>query len=278
MRFITLATCILLAPLATGCFWVTTKSEGKKLRTQIDDVDSRLEKREVQYAGKIKKLQEVLDEATGLLKRNSADLGADVQGLSDDIRTMQGLITAAKSYTDEVKKEHDALVAQIDNERAVAQKRIVSLEERVAALEEKVSKPVAQSAAELWVQGKALYDGGDYAEAHKAFKRLVIQFPGHDRADDAQYYRGEAYFKTRDYDDAIREYQKVFDKYATSSLADDALYRAGEAALALKRCAEARAYFGVIRQKYPRSSLVNKSKSQDREIKKNLRNKKKCIG
>lgn len=269
---------LLSALLSTsGCFWMTTKREGQQLRKDIDAMDTRLEERESDLQAKIQQLEKILDEATRILKRNSADLGADVEAMAQDIRGVQGLITEATSQAGQIRTDMQALEQTIANDREVMNKRLVSLEERLDALEQKASQPIAESADELYAQGKKSFDGADYNQARNLFRHLIIKYPGHDRADDAQYYRGESYFLEKDYEAAIRELQKVFDKYAEGALADDALFRAGEAAEALKRCSEARVYFGLLRQKYPKSPLAGKVKAKERDLKRDLKNRKKCL-
>lgn len=269
------AALVTLAVGTSGCFWVTTKREGEKLRADVTSIDARLAKREDDLEGKIQQLERVLAEATEVLRRNSADLGADVEELATELRRVEGIVAEAARQAEEVRAEAQAMKAAIEKERTALDQRFVALEERLAAIEAKAAQP--QSADDLYTQGKAAFDGGDSARAQTLFQQLVTRFPGHERADDAQHHRGEAYYREKDYASAIREFQKVFDKYPTSTLADDALFRAGEAAQALLRCSEARAYFGLLRQKYPESSLVKKSKDKDAELKRDLKNTKKCL-
>ena len=268
----------LVAALALpGCFWVTTKSEGDTIRTDVRKLTKRVDKKEESLEGKIAQLEEVLDEATKVLRRNSADLGADFEEISKNVRLMQGLITEAKRYTDDVRKEVAELKKAADNDREVLAKRLESMEQRLELLEKKATDDTPRSANDLYEAGKKAFDDGDHNKAQSLFRTLVARFPGHDRADDGQYFRGESYFREKDYDGAIREFQKVYDKYSNSPLADDALFRAGEAAEKLRRCSEARAYFGLLRQKYSKSSLVKKSKVKDKVLKKNAKNKKFCV-
>ena len=269
-----LALSLLASP---GCFWVTTKAEGEKIRSNVSDLTERVQKKEETLESKLAKLEEVLEEATKVLRRNSADLGADFEELSKDVRTMQGLVTAAKRYTDDVRQEVAQLKKSTANDREVMAKRLASIEQRLDVLEKKAADPTPKTAKGLYEKGKAAFDAGDYVKARSLLKRLVVRFPGHDRADDGQYYRGEAYFREKDYDGAIREFQKVFDKYAKSPLADDALFRAAEAAQKLRRCSEARAYLGLLRQKYPKSSLVKKSKAMDKVLRRNAKKRKFCL-
>jgi len=262
---ITTARCaaLVLALAAPGCFWATTKSEGKALRRDVNALESRVATKEGNLDAQITELKRVLDEATKLLKRNSADLGAEVQATQEELRALRGLVTAAnevKIAVDKLRSDHDD--------------RLSGLETRLAALEQKAATPT--NPEELWNLGKTAFAAGRHDEARELFKRLAVQFPQHERADDAQYFRGESHFAQSDWESAIREYQKVFDKYPDGALADDALFRAGEAAEKLKHCTEARAYFGLLRQKYGKSELVKKAGQKDKELKANAKDKAKC--
>lgn len=257
-----------------GCFWTTTKSEGKALRRDVDALDTRLTTKEEDITGRVGELKRVLDEATKLLKRNSADIGADVETLRNDIRVSTGLVSAAKNMLDELKTEHDRYKASNDE-------RVAALEARLAVIEAKTGVGGGGSVAagnpdELWAQATAAFGNKKWNDAREAFKKIALNFPTHDRADDAQYFRGETFFQEAAYDDAIPEYQKVWEKFTDSALADDALFRAGEAAEKLKNCTEARAYFSGLKQKYPKSNLVKKAEDKDKELKAAAKTKSKC--
>ncbi len=269
-----LIVCSLLLVASTtlgGCFWVTTKSEGEALQKDVNQLQQRVSTKEETVETKVKRLQEVIDEATGVLKRNSADLGADVEGLSAEMRSMRGLLTAAKRYTDEVQTE----VAAMKSEQQLLQEQLSALAARIAALE-KNGSPITETAGEAFEKGKAAFEAGNFEAARELLKRVVVRYPGYERADNAQYMLAESYLRERQHDPAITEFQRVWTKWEKSSLADDALFRAGEAAQALKHCTEARAYFGLLRQKYPRSSFSNKAKAKDRELRGDSSNSKKC--
>lgn len=263
-----------LAPLlfaATGCFWTTTKSEGKALRRDVNALETRVATKEGELQGKVDELQKTLDEAAKVLKRNSADIGAEVQRIDDEQRKALGLVTAAQANAEEVRVAFDRYKASTDE-------RLAALEAKMAALEARGTKTTTSpaSADDLWQQGKVAFEAKKFSEAREAFKQLAVGYPTHDRADDAQYFRAETHFAEKGWDSAIGEYQKVFDKYPESTLADDALFRAGEAAENLKNCTEARAYFGLLKQKYPKSDLVKRATQKDKDLKGAAKDKKKC--
>jgi tol-pal system protein YbgF len=259
---------VAVATAATGCFWTTTKSEGKRLRRDVTALEARVTTKEEEHTGKVAELQKTLDEAAKVLKRNSADLGAEVERVSSESRTTLGVATEAQTNSEEVRQS-------FENYRVSMEERIAALEARIAELEKSKTAP-KESADDLWTAGKAAFEAGKFADARTSFKKLVLSFPQHERADDAQYFRGETHFSEKDWEGAIREYTKVFDNYADSSLADDALFRAGEAAENTKSCTEARTYFGLLKQKYPKSSLAKKAAEKDKALKAAAKDKKKC--
>jgi TolA-binding protein len=260
----TMTKLLLVLTLSSGCFWATTKSEGEVLRKDVKSINERLSAKEQALDGQIKQLQQILEDSSKLLKRNSADLGADVDKLSNDIRVANGLVTAVNNSINEVKAELARQSAKVD-----------ALEQRLVQLES--GKPSANSGPDdLWKLGSTAFEAARYNEAVDIFKRLVASFPTHDRADDAQYFRGQSYTNLKDWDKAIASYQVLADKYADSSLADDGLYFAALAAQQLKNCTEARAYLGLIKQKYPKSNVIKQSTDLDAAIKKDAKNKAKC--
>jgi TolA-binding protein len=266
---------------ASGCFWVTTKSEGAALRKDVKELEERLVTKEGELDGQVGELKKVIDEATKVLKRNSADLGADVDALRNDIRVSTGLVSAAKNMMDD-------LATQVEKYSAANDERLGVIEARLATLEgggksgrhrhHRHQPAVAGLRTPTTCGPRAPTPSrrGKWDEAREAYKKLAVGFPTHARADDAQYFRGESYFQQQDWDSAIREFQKVYDKFATSDLADDALFRAAEAAAKLKNCSEGRAYLSLLKQKYGSSSLVKKAEAMDKDLKASAKNKAKC--
>lgn len=247
---------------STGCFWATTKHEGKKMREDIDRIDAQL-KSSVQ--DKVVELQKVLDEATKLLTRNSADIGAEVDELEREGSELRGLVMEAKRLT-------DGVVASVKEQS----ERIDALEKRLGELETRVNSEPPKSPDQMFAEAKVVFDSKNYARAADMFKEIVVRYSTSDIAPEAQYYRGEAAFRSEDFKSAIGEFQKVFDKYPDSRRADEALFRAGESAEGLKWCTDARAYYGVLVQRYPKSSLVARAKKKITDIAKIARDKKKC--
>ena len=118
----------ILIVMMSGCFWTTTKSEGEALRKDVTTLQGQITSKQKQLDDQITQLQSVLDEATKVLKRNSADLGADVDGLRGDIRTANGLVTAVNNSVNDLKVAFDKYHKDNDT-------RLDSLEARVGQSE-----------------------------------------------------------------------------------------------------------------------------------------------
>jgi TolA-binding protein len=244
----------------SGCFWTTTRREGDALRSDVREVQERLDRQQHDLDAEMKALRTSLHAAAGGLRRNTADLGADLAAFETEARQLRGRLTS--------------LEQAIERERAERTASVSALEKRLAALEGPATAAV--TADSLWQQGRAAFEAKRWADARDVFARLVAGFPGHVRADDAIYFRAEALRHEERWEAAIREYRRVFDEHSESPLADDALFRAGESARRLLHCTEARTYFHLLRDRYPRSNLAAAAERHEQAIKAQRRNRAKC--
>jgi tol-pal system protein YbgF len=270
VEVITMKPLVFLLPglLLGGCFWATTKSEGQALRKDVTSLQEKITAKEQALEEQVTQLKKVLDDATKLLKRNSADLGLEVEQLRDSLRSASGLVSTVNVSINELKVAFDVY-------RKASDARLDAFEQRLAQLES--GKPSPNSSAEdLWRLGTSAFEAGRYNDAIEIFKRLTQTFPSHSRADDALYFRGQAYTNLKDWEKAIGIYQQLVDKFPDGEFTDDGLYFAALAARELKQCTEARTYLGIIKSKYPKSNVAKQASDLDAAIKKDLKNKARC--
>jgi tol-pal system protein YbgF len=253
--------------VVAGCFY--GKTDGETLRRDVTTLQGQINSKEKALDDQIAQLQKVIDEATKILKRNNADIGADVDALRADVQKANGLVVAVNNSVNDLKTAFDKYRRENDS-------RFDSLEARVAQIES--GKPGANSSPdELWRLGSAAFDAKRYNDALDIYKRLVQTYPTHTRAPDAQYFRGMCYFNMNDWDHAIGAFQQLVEKYPDSQLADDGLLQAAKAAQQLKNCTEARTYLDLIKTKYKKkTNVLKQAEDLDRQIKKDLKNKAVC--
>src|SRR5687768_10311121 len=159
----------LSALLLSGCFWATTKSEGESLRKDVKKLQEQMSTKQKELDDQIAKLQTVLDESSKLLKRNSADLGADVDALRNDVREAKGLAAPMSNTVSEMKVAFDAYRKSNDA-------RLDQIEQRLGSMES--GKPSANSSPDdLWKLGSQAFEAARYNDAIDIFKRLSASFP-----------------------------------------------------------------------------------------------------
>ena len=66
---------------------------------------------------------------------------------------------------------------------------------------------------QLYEHGQRAFDEGDWREARRAFERLVLNFPGFDRAVEARHYLALAFFEDEEYLSAVAEYNRIVQLY-----------------------------------------------------------------
>jgi TolA-binding protein len=165
-----------------GCFFFTSKGDGENMRRDITTLQDRLNTKEKALDDSIAGLKQATDDATKVLKRNSADLGADVDGLRNDVRE-------AKGSVEQVLAQITTLQQAIDAYRKTTDARLDAIEQRITSIE--TGQPSPNSSDEdLWRLGKQAFEAKRYTDAVEIFKRLVTTYPASKHAPEAQYFRG----------------------------------------------------------------------------------------
>jgi tol-pal system protein YbgF len=265
--------CQLSALLCAGCFAFTTKEEGRELKQQIDEVKTLSAKNELRAADlakeldeQLKRLRSVVDEATKVVTRNSADVGLQVQRLQTDLAQLTGRI-------DDLQHAEDALTKQFQDYRAASDTKI---EQLVNASTAAKNPPVPETADALFAEAEKRLGALQWQEARRLFEAFVNRYPGDSRAARAQYSIGEAYAGEKRFANAIGAYTKVVDNFPKSEIVPDAMYKNGLAFYALKYCGDAKVYFQELLKRYPRTSWKKEATEQLKRLARDQKNRSIC--
>jgi tol-pal system protein YbgF len=259
----------------SGCFWVTTKSEGEAMQKQIQSLDQRVGAQEQVLSGRVKQLDESIDKATKMLARNSADLGTRVDQFSEELAQFAGRLELLQRTVDAARSE----LAQVKQDQQSLSGRMDSIERQLGitpGAPASQSQPVTVDKAVLFDNAYKALQAGKFDDARKQFRLYVQAFPQDDKADDAAFYIGESFFRQKDYEKAIAEYQKVIDGWPKGDMADDAFLQAGLAAIEKGWCVDAGAYLGELIRRFPQSPLAKTAKTKLEYVRKNAKNTKVC--
>jgi|GEM_PF-1749883 len=96
------------------------------------------------------------------------------------------------------------------------------------------------------------FRAGEYQQAERIFRRLLISDPPRTYADNTQYWIGECLFARRVYPEAIRAFEQVFG-YPNTNKVEDSLIMIAYAYLELEEYGKAREFLMKFRTQYPHS-------------------------
>ena len=272
-RIVRVAGALLLASSLSGCFAFVTKEEGRELKAQIDDVKNLSAKNEVKAAElakeldeQLKRLRGVVDEATKVVTRNSADVGLQVQKLTTDLGQIQGRI-------DDLQHAQDALTKQFQDYRAASDTK---LEQLTNAQTVAKNPPLPETPDALLADADKRLQAQQWVDARREYEAFINRYPTDPRAPRAQYNIGEAYTGEKRFANAIAAYTKVVDNFPKSDVVPDAMYKNGVAFYALKYCGDAKVYFQELLKRYPRTSWKKDAAEQLHKLGRDQKNKSVC--
>lgn len=275
----------LVALACAGC--VTTKEEGDLMRRDLADLrrDLRANKdlrdqREQEMQGRLGQLDEHVKHLDDRSHKGSADLGAEITGLRDDVAGLRGQLETKEYQLRERELQLGASQQQVKD----LEHKVAALELRLADLEARQKAAPAPAPAapappkgpafpeerqELYDFGKKAFDNKDYGLAREAFGRFLKAFPkDKELTDNVHFWTGEAFYAEAQYDKAILSFQKVVTDFPKSEKADGALYKMGAAFTALGYDDDAKVFYEELVQKFPKSPLVKDAKVRLDDLKK----------
>ena len=261
------AGCTLAVVLMSGCLMTT--DQGDKLRDDISQLSKRMEAIETRINDQMARLRKVLDEATGLLERNSADLGTKVAHNESDIAALTGKLEEAKYLLDELQKQVATRLAAMEQTQQKTTQEQQKIIERVAP-----SMPEDKEA--LWKESQNRLAGGMREDARRFLRAFIQRFPNDPRAPQAELQVGQSFAQEFKHALAVAEYQAVMSRFGRSPEVPEAMWLLGESYVAMKYCTDAKAIFLDLSKRYPKSPRAAQVKDRLRYIQKIARNKDLC--
>ena len=120
---------------------------------------------------------------------------------------------------------------------------------------EGVARPTREDnpdAVALYRKSLAALQAGQHESATQGFKEFLRSYPGHDLADNSQYWLGECYYDRKDFGQAVREFRRVIERYPNGNKVPDALLKVGFSYLALGSPEAGRQTLSQLQRSYPR--------------------------
>ena len=252
--------------LVTGC---VTAGTGEVMRKDITSLSQRvevLEKRGAEAEVQPERLRKILDEATALLSRNNADVGARVQKAEMDLGAVAGKLEEAKHLLEQLQK------AQTDDTA-----RLAALEQGQQKIVDRVAPAMAEDKESLWKQAQERMQGGMREDGRRFYRGYIQRFPQDGRTPTAHLEIGKSYAQEGKHTQAVAEYNRIIEAFTKSPEVPEAMWLMAEAYVDLKFCRDATALLQDLGRRYPRSPRVNDARSKLKEVQRLLKDKRACI-
>jgi tol-pal system protein YbgF len=256
----------LVVVLLTGA--CVTSGEGDKMRADINGLRERVEamdRRDVEINEQVTRLRKVLDEATNLLHRNSADLGSKVAQNEGALATLTGQVEEAKHLAEDLQKRVNEM-----------QSRLGGVEQTQGKIIDKVAPTIPEDKETLWREAQNRLNAGQREDARRFFRSFIQRFPQDARAPQAQIFMGHSFATEGKHTQAAAEFQKVLDSYGKSPEVPEAMWLLAQSFVELKFCSDAKVLLQDLERRYPRSSRIKDAKVKLRELQKIGRDKRLC--
>ena len=147
----------------------------------------------------------MLDQATKLLTRNSADVGAKAAKAEQDIAVLQGRI-------EELTHTMEQQGRQSADERNRLETRLAALEQTQNKIVDKVAPTMPDDKEQLWQQAAQRLASGQRDDGRRFYRVFIQRFPADPRAAQAYLAIGMSFVQESKYPNAAAEFQKVLDR------------------------------------------------------------------
>lgn len=263
----------------SGCFGMT--SEGRRMRLQVDDNATRLQKLEIAQNAQLEQLKAaeakaqqsvsdlegVIERATSVVQRNSADVTVQVSELQSKVAALEGKIAELQYAIDELKKGGVA-PASAGGAAATGAAPIGGTTPPPTTPEPPKPDAAPADKKEHYAAAYRAYTQRDFTKARALFRSYIEKYGTDEQADNAQYWLGASYLIENRPATALAELKKVIQNFRGSDAIDESLLDMAEAFYRLRACSDSRNALDTLIRTQPSSPLAPKAKQKLKDLKK----------
>lgn len=261
---------VALGPLLlslSGCYGIT--SAGKQLHSDVDHHAARLDKLEAAQNAQLEQLKQaeakaqqsitelegVIERATTVVQRNSADVTVQVSELQSKVASLDGRLAELQYALEELKKNASAVPSAGTSGSAAASPEAPKADD------------VPADKNDHYAAAYRAYSERDFAKARSLFRSFIERYGTDAQADNAQYWLGASYLVENRPATALAELKKVIQNFRGGDAVDEALLDMAEAFYRLRACSDARNALDTLIRTQPSSPLAPKAKQKLKDMK-----------
>lgn len=228
------------------------------------------------------KISEVQDRLAGVersmegevaqVRKNQADLSADMIAVRDEIRILRGTQEELKAqlqagFPRTLPGDVQAILERMEARLQTIEDRLdIPVPERAPGVPVERTTDRPRDSETLYSQAYGLFKEGRYEESRKGFREFLELFPETEYSDNARFWVGESYYFEGKYEEAILEYQKVIQDYPQGSRVSHALLKQALSFERLGETASARLLLQRVVRDFPGTTSAESARSKLLEI------------
>jgi TolA-binding protein len=232
-----------------------------QLRQRLDV----MEVRDRDINQKVGQLRSVLDEATALLGRNSADLGARMAKNETDIAAMTGKVEEAKYLVGELQKQVNLNTTKVS-----------ALEQNQQRIVDRVAPTMPEDKEALWKEAQRRLSEGQRDDARRFLRSFIQRFPDDPRAPQGQLQVGASFVQELKHSNAVAEFSNLIQRFSRAPEVPEAMWQLAESFVVLKFCSDAKAMYQDLAKRYPKSPRAAQAKERMHAVQKIAKDKNLC--
>jgi len=219
------------------------------------------------------------DKASGKdLRKNQADMGADIIELRQKIQELRGITEELN-----VKIEHLKIEDSNGEKLKLLSDNLEDVKERVSIVEgylgsgkkktvtenETGEAPLKKSIdkEQIYSEAYRIFKDGNYGVAREKFAEFLKSFSDTEYSDNAQFWIGECYYFDGKYEEAILEYEKVVRNYPDGNKVPNALLKQALSFLKLEDKSSSKLLLQRVIKEYPNTNAARIARAKLVEIK-----------
>lgn len=256
----------LLSTLALGCGYpkdsgTALEKRVSKLEKEQAQVASDLSKEREHVAEALAKLEAVLEKATRVVKRNSADLGAEVEGLQSKLASIDGKLA-------ELENQNRAFKTEVGESQLRMGEKLETFARRAGVDMPVDEAKIPKTEDEHFAAAYRAFRDDKHSFSRGLFREFVRRYPDSKNLDNALYWTGKSYLIQKKPAMALRHFRKILTDHAKGDVIDDALFDMADAFVELRACSDAKAALDALIKSQSGSPLRSKAKKKLRRIRK----------
>ena len=253
----------------SGCFLWTSADQGSTLERRQMEFEARVTAMETSSQGytaqmegahaKVAELETVLQQATQVVTRNSADTGARVDELQQALAVQSGQI-------DELRHELSRIQEEFREQQGDYENRMKRLARRAGVDMPVDETEIPAAPDDHFRAAQVAYEAREFSTARALFRAFVSRYASDARADDAQVHIGQSYLVEDRPATALGELRRVITEFASGDQVPAALLGMGDSFYRLHDCENARVSYDTLMRAHPRSPQAADARTRLRDV------------